>query len=59
MTMEDLEVGSNRPHHKATSSQRSRRNPSDSGLVLGNGAPHSEHKKTDCGAGLFRFPQGV
>ena len=52
MTTEDLEVGSNRPHHKATSSQRSRRNPSNSGLVLGNGALHSENRKTNCGAGL-------
>ena len=55
MTTEDLEVGSNRPHHKATSSQRSRRNPSNSGLVLKNGAIHSEHRKTDCRAGLGKL----
>ena len=51
----NLEVSSDGPHHKATSSQTSRRDPSDSGLVLGNGALHSEHKKTDCRAGLGRL----
>ena len=55
MAMKNLEVGSNRPHHKATSSQRFRRNPSDSVLVLRNGALHSEHRKTDRGAGLGRL----
>ena len=55
MITKNLEVGSNGPYHEATSSQRSKRNPSDSGLVLGNGALHSEHRKTDRGAGLGRL----
>ena len=53
--MENLEVCSDGPHHKTTSSQRSRRNPSDSELVLENGALHSEYGKTDCGAGLGKL----
>ena len=53
--MENLKVGSNGPHHKATSSQRSRRNPSDSEFVLGNDALHSEHRKTDRGVGLGKL----
>ena len=55
MTTVDLEVGSNRLHHKVTSSQKSRRDTSNSGLVLGNGALYFEHKKTDCRTGLGRL----
>ena len=55
MTTKDLNVGSNGPHHKATSSQKSRPNPSNSGLVLGNGALYSKHRKTDCRIGLGRL----
>ena len=52
---ENLEVGSNGLHHKVTFSQRSRRNPSDSGLVLRNGSLHSKHRKTDRKAGPGRL----
>ena len=69
MTTKDLEIGSNGPYHKATSNQKSRRKPSNSGLVLRNSALQSEHRKqtaeqvwADCWQGawkLHKLPQEI